>query len=42
MILAIENFTFKIGNNRVVENISSEKIGHDLLKTKFVWKIGKK
>ena len=27
---ATENFAFKIGNSRVVENISSEKITHDL------------
>ena len=30
MILAIENFTFKIENGRAVENIFFEKISHDL------------
>ena len=30
MISATENFTFKIGKSRVVENIFPEKISHDL------------
>ena len=30
MISAIENFIFKIGNGRVVENIFPQKLSHDL------------
>ena len=30
MISDTENFTFKIGNSRVVKNIYYEKVSHDL------------
>ena len=32
MILATKNFTFKIGNSRLVENNFQEKLSHDLWK----------
>ena len=41
-ISGAENFTFKIGNNRVVKNIFSKKISHNLLKYNHFLKIGKK
>ena len=42
MISATENFIFKIGNSRVVKNICTKRISHDLLKSIIFKKIGKK
>ena len=42
MILSIKNFTFKMGNSRVVKNIFPEKISHNLCESNNILKIGKK
>ena len=42
IIPVTENFTYKIGNRSVVENILPEKISHDLWKSSQLWKISKK
>ena len=41
-ITATENFTVKIGNSTVVENIFPAKISHDLWKSNHFLKVDKK
>ena len=36
------NFAFKIGNSRIIENIFSAKINHELRKSNHFLTIGKK